>query len=676
MKLGRSKGGHSNTIVDPWETTWGELTTTLQTPEVGAKDGSYFTTNSMSGTRSKAAAEWGCGLFVLDGDSTLDPDTGEVRGGAPLPEHVSEALSDISVDHLIYSSHSNQLEGKGNRYRVLIPAEIGSEKEYAACVEWIIDQLHQQQVMLANVMENSSVSQPWYFPRCTEENRRYFQFYEESDGWCDFPVKEAVDWFGEKTTNLAQMMPEGSDPTRELDPSKPIDKFCMDHGMEYVCELLQEHGYVFKHSSQMNNHQSNHFKAPLSTSGGAGVNVYAGEGNGKVLVCSHHGEHDPLRRTPKAAIDAFQVYMDLEHKGDQQAALNAVAEPQTEPCPDGVVDFSSFSLRGKSEAMKKQVLEDTHVLGQLAILGQWTTFYAAPNTGKTLLTIYLLIEAIKSGELKSADVAYINADDHYKGLVEKLELAEKYGFEMLAPGHCGFKAKMLGSIMEKMIKRGGARGKVVVLDTLKKFTDLMDKKTSSEFGVSAREFIAAGGTIIGLAHVNKHKDSEGKSVHGGTTDIMDDNDCTYILDKVSEDGETKTVQFENVKSRGDVAQLASYRYTRTEGQTYFDLLDSVEEVSEKAAAREQVLYKKQQFMEDKREVVDEIVACINGGITLKTDLIKEVADRTTATHRTVKKVLAAGTGSERLQFWVTKTGEHNSQNYRLNEGAMQFGALF
>ena len=56
---------------------------------------------------------------------------------------------------------------------------------------------------------------------------------------------------------------------------------------------------------------------------------------------------------------------------------------------------------------------------------------------------------------------------------------------------------------------------MIILDTLKKFTDLMNKKASSEFGKLARTFVGAGGTIIALAHTNKNKDEEGKGVTGG-----------------------------------------------------------------------------------------------------------------------------------------------------------------
>ena len=39
-------------------------------------------------------------VIVLDGDSSLNPETGEVTEGAPPPEEVHEALSDLGINHV------------------------------------------------------------------------------------------------------------------------------------------------------------------------------------------------------------------------------------------------------------------------------------------------------------------------------------------------------------------------------------------------------------------------------------------------------------------------------------------------------------------------------------------------------------------------------------------------
>ena len=368
----------------------------------------------------------------------------------------------------------------------------------------------------------------------------------------------------------------------------PIEEFNNSYPVE---EILIQAGY--------DQHESK-FRHPNSESGSYSSSVK----NGRVHSLS---SSDPLFSSDKGAHDAFSAFEVLFHQGDRNAALKdagnnwlsingesfndvvqreyAVQKTKDDTVKllgtttDGKIapfDFNKFSLNGDSVAMKAQMLTDTYVLGELAILGQLTAFYAKPNSGKTLLTLYLLIEAINAGNIKAEDVYYINADDNYKGLVHKLELAEKHGFQMIAPGFKDFDTASFGFYLAQLMATNEARGKVIILDTLKKFTNIMDKKLASDFGKQMRMFVTNGGTIIMLAHTNKNRDADGKVVFSGTSDIVDDVDCAYTLD-VNDDksGLTdKAVLFENIKSRGDVAQEAAYKYLAKPSH-YQELLYSV-----------------------------------------------------------------------------------------------------
>ena len=241
-----------------------------------------------------------------------------------------------------------------------------------------------------------------------------------------------------------------------------------------------------------------------------------------------------------------------------------------------IFDLGKFSLSGNSKEMKKNMLEEVHILKDIALLGQITAIYAKPNTGKTLLTIKLLIESIDEKIINPKDVYYINADDAYRGLTNKLQLAEKYGFEMLAPGHKEFKANELAEHMQIMADQDIAKGKIIILDTLKKFTDLMDKKSSSCFMNIARSFSSNGGSLILLAHTNKNRDSDGKVIAGGTSDIIDDADCAFTLDEMNHSNGEKTVLFENKKMRGNVNLESAYKYSTVKGSSYEDRLNSVQ----------------------------------------------------------------------------------------------------
>ena len=131
------------------------------------------------------------------------------------------------------------------------------------------------------------------------------------------------------------------------------------------------------------------------------------------------------------------------------ATVDSLHAPDTE-CD--VFSLEKFALNGQSTEMESKMLDDKFVLGRLAILGQSTVFYAKPNAGKTLMTIWLLIEQIKTGDISGPDVYYINADDNHKGITFKLKLAERHGFNMLALGYNGFNAAIWLSTWRRLLE--------------------------------------------------------------------------------------------------------------------------------------------------------------------------------------------------------------------------------
>jgi hypothetical protein len=225
--------------------------------------------------------------------------------------------------------------------------------------------------------------------------------------------------------------------------------------------------------------------------------------------------------------------------------------------------------------------------------------------------------------------------------------------------------------MQNLAKNKEASGIVIVLDTLKKFVDLMDKRMGTEFGRFARDFVAAGGTLIALAHTNKHKDSEGKGIYSGTSDIVDDCDCVYVLDQISKSGDalqmTHTIEFSNKKARGDVATTEGFSFVRSPGQSYQELLDSVKRLS----AFDVIESKQQSAVEAKlekdSEIIEAVITTITSSVTTKTEIVKRVAESTGETNARVRKVLKARTGNDyaRGHRWQSRTGEHNAQTYTI-----------
>jgi hypothetical protein len=301
-----------------------------------------------------------------------------------------------------------------------------------------------------------------------------------------------------------------------------------------------------------------------------------------------------------------------------------------------------FSLRGMSEKIAKEVMEAVFVLLGIALLGQLTALYAPPNTGKTLFTLYLLIQSIKEGRIVPAKIYYLNMDDTVNGLLEKLRIVEKYDFHMLSEGFNGFSANKFLATIKSLTESGDARGVIIILDTLKKFIDLMDKKACTEFAKVLRAFALKGGTVIGLAHTNKNADIDGNPIHAGTSDIREDFDCAYIMKIIEAEMDKTVVEFKNIKKRGNVELLTAYSYSQEQGIPYDELMWSVERVDD---GQIEPLKQQAELISDE-EGIKVIEGCINEGINTKMDLAKAVAERANISRKSAIRFIEKYTGDD------------------------------
>lgn len=604
----------------------------------------------------------------------------------------------FGVPFLAYTTTTHQRPDNhsvvANRWRVVIPlAAPVDAKQYQQLAQGIAQRLgtdaaqaRTQQVFFAP--NKADETAPYEFIDCTTQ-----PFLNADDRQHPFVVNAIAGWQEIQRDKAAKAQSAKAKPRKPMDATQGsiIERVIQSHSLR---DVLESNGYK---------RDGGDYLSPTSSSGNAGVHIL--ERDGKEVCYSHHGDTDPLSAMNNNghALDVFDVLVILEHHGDMSAAVKVLANkvdmegqkerqrewakakapeaisqavdgfgaPQaiTEDSSTVPFDLSQFSLNGKSQAMRSKMMADKYVLGRIAILGQATAIYAKPNSGKTLLTLHLLIESVAAGNINGADVFYINADDTFKGLVQKTELAEKYGFQMLAPGHGGFDSNMLLRILQKMIEEGTATGKILILDTLKKFTDIMDKRVSSNFGKVMREFVSHGGTLIMLAHTNKNRDTNGKVVFSGTSDIVDDADCAYTLDATDTGSDTKTVLFENFKQRGDVAREVAYTYSTTERQNYLDLLESVCELDEAKKQAHQDHARIVQMLERNTDIIEAITEALDSGVCLKTELIDQASKASGISKPKIGKVLDAHTGKEWQsghRWYVTKAEKNGKIYHRLD----------
>lgn len=179
--LSRSEGGYKNTTLSNWNTDFYGLVQTFSTPAIGNKDGSYFI-RSVGTKRNNTDTSDKAYVLIMDGDSHINED-GEIVSGAPKPILVHEVLKRLGIQHLIYTSYSNDIGLP--KYRVVIPCEYSPE-QLPILLDYLFKLLHEAGVMLTPVPENRVWSQPWYYSRVPDEQHKsLFEFYQHDGALLD-----------------------------------------------------------------------------------------------------------------------------------------------------------------------------------------------------------------------------------------------------------------------------------------------------------------------------------------------------------------------------------------------------------------------------------------------------------------------------------------------------------
>lgn len=356
--------------------------------------------------------------------------------------------------------------------------------------------------------------------------------------------------------------------------------------------------------------------------------------------------------------------------------IPAIMQDDFKPCSTAVVAVSAEVTRANANPLRKYSLigqaakyealaqAATPLLGDVCQRGEATVWYAKHNVGKTLLFLHMVSEAVEQGRIAADDIYYINADDSSSGIAGKLGLLDELGAHTLVPGQGGFKAENLEELLKLAVRNEAARGTLVVIDTLKKFVDLMSKRNASDFANVCRQFVSAGGTVLGLAHTNKRRSDDGKAVHAGTTDILDDFDAGYIIDELPTTGHPgeKLVEFSRLKGRGGGVQSVAYAYAAEDHVSYAERLASVRLVQEADLNG----IKRVEELRSDAELVAVVASCITRGVDAKMALRNAVAEQANISRRAATKIIERYTGDDpEKHHWSFARKAHGKMVYSL-----------
>jgi hypothetical protein len=317
LPLAIATGGMRDTALRLGNFTWGSFKDRLRKPQIGGKDGSYYIRGSeLRQPRRSDENLLSAKTIILDGDSSINPETGEIVSGAPDLNEVVAALKDMGITFCAHTSHS-YIPGELWKYRIIIPADIPNQEYLDASVNWLISQLHARGIWLADVTENHRWSQPWYSSRVRDrEALKDFMFIEHEAG--TFPILDAIN-----AAIQAQKQQEKEEQARRLQPVSVaaegnIQAFNKSFTLNDARSLLESAGYRFGYYEK--GKDAYRFMRPGSETKTYGVVLFKGA-MGDWCTYSHHGSADPLS---SRVCDPFELVATLKYSGDLKACARGI----------------------------------------------------------------------------------------------------------------------------------------------------------------------------------------------------------------------------------------------------------------------------------------------------------------------------------------------------------------
>jgi hypothetical protein len=175
-----------------------------------------------------------------------------------------------------------------------------------------------------------------------------------------------------------------------------------------------------------------------------------------------------------------------------------------------------------------QMADSNFLVPNMIVQGHITLFAAPANGGKSTLFIYLCEQLSANG----MDVIYINADSSPGDLKEHHSHATRHGYLVISPDTKVNRS--IQDVQDMFNKIANSPDQcvnlVLVLDTLKKFVDMLDKKQLKTFFATLRAMTIKGATICLLGHTNKYLGKDGNSIFEGMGDVRTDIDDLIYLD--------------------------------------------------------------------------------------------------------------------------------------------------
>jgi len=230
--------------------------------------------------------------------------------------------------------------------------------------------------------------------------------------------------------------------------------------------------------------------------------------------------------------DFIETFSDPSEAAERISIMAEGAEPWEPAEEDPLADLLACAV---TEEYCQMLGEEQWIFQNLIIKNQIIVIIAKSGGGKTTIFYNFVCPWILRNH-PDIQILYLDCDSPASDHKMMKSLEKKMGnrFCWLNPVTHGKNAAFM---IEKLRKIAAARkrleNKIFILDTLKKFLNLMDKSSAKPFFELLRELISLGATIVLLGHANKYRDKEENLVFEGVGDIQNDADALIFFERIT-----------------------------------------------------------------------------------------------------------------------------------------------
>lgn len=354
---------------------------------------------------------------------------------------------------------------------------------------------------------------------------------------------------------------------------------------------------------------------------------------------------DPAPTPPPSVREARQrappdVYHPIAHARDLSPVKSG-----------GAIDVDALFANCRITEDFVKDLEDTHFVWKHIVAAAHLCVLAAPGgSGKSVIARRSAGDMSRDG-LK---VLYFMEDAGATDFKHLQRHASEHGYTLLN-STAGNKSPDDIFRMIRALSTSTSRleGYVLILDTMKKFLDVMGKAGAREFFKVLRAITTLGGTVLLLGHTNKHKDLEGKLIFEGVGDIRNDIDELFYIDAVDDVGGDRLATISPDKVRC-MAEACTFRLVRSTLEAIDAPLTDVAAISAAARREKQDMHViaaieailKARGGESQEKLVAEVGKSVGLGITKVRAIVRDYSD------------LEAGTAAR----WNVTRGIRNNEN--------------